>query len=201
MNDRGETSGVILAGGRARRMGGVDKGLMLFAGRPLISYAIEALRPLCREVFINVNRSHERYRQFGLPLIEDTIGGFAGPLAGILAALEVMETPFCLVVPCDAPALTSEIMGQILGTLIERGAEIAMASDGERLHPVVMALRTSLRGSLRSYLEKGGRKIDRWTEGHKTLVVEFRDRKEAFINLNTPEELAKLERLWQDRRF
>ncbi len=192
------TSGVILAGGKARRMGGADKGLIPFAGRPLITYAIDLLRPLCREIYLNVNRSHKEYGAFGLPLLGDAIGGFAGPLAGVLAALEASETPYLLVIPCDAPALTAEILMGLLKEVAE-GAEISVASDGTRLHPVVMALQKGLAGSLRGYLEAGGRKIDRFLERHRTAVVQFSDR-EAFVNLNTPEELRELERRWRNRR-
>ncbi len=188
-----QVTGLILAGGQGRRMHGQDKGLIICAGRPLIAYAIQALRPLCGQILINANRSLESYQAFGLKVISDCLPGFQGPLAGILTALQATNTPYLVAVPCDSPCLKPATLEKLLNGLIHASAEIALAHDGERLHPVVIALRTELATDLADYLAHRGRKIDRWVERHRWVAVDFSDRPWQLANVNTPEELKALE--------
>lgn len=189
-----QITGLILAGGQAQRMHGQDKGLLTCAGRPLIAYAIDTLKPLCGRLLINANRSLESYRTFDLPVITDRIPGFQGPLAGLLAAMQATDTHYLIAIPCDSPRLKSATLEKLLSALIQTHAEIALAHDGQRLHPVILALRTDLADDLAAYLASGERKIDRWAERHHWVAVDFSDCPGQFANINTPEELEALER-------
>lgn len=189
-----QVTGVILAGGRARRMAGRDKGLLECAGRPLIAHALDILRPVCGRLLINANRSLEDYRDFDVPVICDEVTGFQGPLAGILTALRVTDTPYLVVIPCDSPRLETVTLTRLLRALMENQVDIALAHDGKRLHPVVMALRTGLADDLAAYLNAGKRKVDRWVKRQAWATVDCSDRPGQFANINTPEELETLEK-------
>lgn len=193
MTDQTEATGVILAGGRARRMDHRDKGLIRYRGRPMVSYAVEALSGVARQTLINANRNLERYRQFGLPVITDPTDSFDGPLAGILAAMRQADSGVLLVVPCDSPLIRSGHLRRLMSALVENHAEAAVAFDGEQWHPVFLALRTSLAGSLQRYLDSGQRKIGGWLAQLHTVPVDFSKTPELFANVNTPAELAELE--------
>ncbi|WP_020561535.1 molybdenum cofactor guanylyltransferase MobA [Methylosarcina fibrata] len=191
--DQTEATGVILAGGRARRMDHRDKGLILYRGRPMVSYAVEALSGVARQTLINANRNLDHYRQFGLPVVTDATDSFDGPLAGILAAMRQADSDVLLVVPCDSPLILPGHLRRLMAALVENRAEAAVACDGERWHPVFLALRTSLAGSLQRYLDNGQRKIGGWLEQLHTVPVDFSKTPELFVNVNTPAELTELE--------
>lgn len=186
-----EITGVILAGGRSVRMGGRDKGLIPLAGRPFIEHVIAAIAPQTGALIISANRSLERYRAYGYPVVTDGFSGFQGPLAGICAALTETATPYAAIAPCDTPRPSKDLVRRLYRTLSENRADIAVAGDGRRLHPVFCLLKTSLHGSLHDFLDGGGRKIDRWFEQAETAVCDFSDQAETFDNLNTPEDLAR----------
>ena len=186
-------TGVILAGGRAKRMGGQDKGLILLAGQPMAAHAVQIMRPQVGELLINANRHIDDYRTLCCPVVRDDAGEFFGPLAGMLAAIDVARTPYVLTVPCDSPLIPADYAERMYHALMREGAEISVASSGERLQPVFALLSTKLRDSLREYLEAGERKIDHWFAGHRTAVADFSANPEMFRNINTPEELAALE--------
>ena len=189
-----EITGVILAGGRAERMGGQDKGLLSLAGEPLAAYAIRALRPQVGELLINANRNLDAYRTLGCRVVSDDVGRFFGPLAGMLAAMDIATTPYVLSVPCDSPLLPDDYARRMYAALMRGGqAELSVAYDGERLQPVFALLGTELRDSLRAYLEAGERKIDRWFARYQMVRADFADYPLMFRNINTPEELAVLE--------
>lgn len=188
-----QVTGVVLAGGQARRLGRRDKGLLDYHSRPLIHYPLQALEPLCGEILISANRNLEDYRRFGHPVLTDTLPGFQGPLAGILTALQHASTPYLLVVPCDTPHLGSKLLARLLAAL-GKGNEIAIAHDGQRLHPVVMALRTNLADDLNTYLRSGQHKIDRWVGRHAWVAVDCSDAPGQFRNINTPEDLHGIDR-------
>ncbi|MGF1528076.1 MAG: molybdenum cofactor guanylyltransferase MobA [Candidatus Competibacterales bacterium] len=190
-----EVTGVILAGGRARRMGGRDKGLIPLAGKPMVSHAIEALAPQVGQVIINANRHLEDYRRWNHDVVEDdsTIGDFCGPLAGVLAAMEHSDRPWLLTVPCDSPLLAGDYAQRMIQGLTAAQGVIAVASSGERLQPVFALLQRALAADLRRYLVTGGRKIDQWFAEHRAATVDFSDRPEMFRNVNTPEDLQALE--------
>lgn len=187
-------TGVILAGGQARRMGGEDKGLVMLGARPMIEYAIDALRPQVDALLINANRNAERYRRYGYPVLPDLQGGYCGPLAGMASAMAAAKTAYLVTVPCDSPRLCDDLVTRLGAALRAEGAEIAVAHDGERLQPVFALMQTALYEDLTSWLASGERKIDRWYAEHRVAVVDFRDRLETFENVNTP---AERDALWE----
>ena len=193
MNNSTKITGVILAGGQARRMNHQDKGLVCYQGRPLVDYAIAALAPLVHETLINANRHYEQYQQFGLPVVADQTDSFDGPLAGILTAMIHSDADVLLIVPCDAPLITTVHLQKLLTVRAELNADIAVAFDGERLHPVFLAIHTRLKTSLQNYLASGDRKVQRWLTQHNTVQVDFSDSPEIFTNINTLAELSLLE--------
>lgn len=186
-------SGVILAGGMGRRMGGVDKGLIEFLGRPMIEHVAERLKPQVGEILINANRELQHYANLGYPVIEDEIGGFAGPLAGLHKAMQVAAHPYVLTVPCDSPLLPHNLVERLMNGLIERDADLAVAKTGLQAHPVFCLCRKALLPNLEAFLKDGGRKIDTWYSTLEVAEVQFSDNAKAFANVNTPEELVWLE--------
>lgn len=192
MNKQTKVSGVILAGGLARRMNQQDKGLVLFKNKPMISYALQAILPVVDELLINANRNIDKYQQLNYPVISDASNDFAGPLAGVLAALNVCENNSLLVIPCDSPFMTAEGLQTLLTEHRSSQADIAVAFDGERIHPVFMVIKSSLKGSLQNYLALGERKIDHWFAQHHWVKVDFSANPEFFSNINTLEQLTEL---------
>jgi molybdopterin-guanine dinucleotide biosynthesis protein A len=197
MNNSAKITGVILAGGLARRMNHQDKGLVCYRGRPLVSYAIAALAPLVDNTLINANRHHAQYQQFGLPVVADQTDSFDGPLAGILTAMIHSDADALLVVPCDAPLMTATQLQKLLTCRAEFDADVAVAFDGERLHPVFLAIHSRLKTSLQHYLASGERKVQSWLAQHNTVQVDFSDTPEIFTNVNTLAELSSLETVRQ----
>lgn len=190
---REAVTGVILAGGRGARMGGVDKGLVEVAGRPMVEHVLAAVERQTGAVTINANRSTERYARYGHPVIADRMDGFQGPLAGMASALAAAATEFVLVVPCDSPLVDASLGPRLHAALVERGADVAVAHDGERMHPVFVLLRRAARAGLDDFLARGERRIDRWFAEEKTAVVDFSDLPEMFLNVNREEDRSRLE--------
>ena len=190
---REAVTGVVLAGGRGSRMGGADKGLVEVAGRPMVEHVLAAVERQTGAVAINANRSADRYARYGHPVIADRLDGFQGPLAGMASALEAAATEFVLVVPCDSPLLDPALGPRLHAALAQREADIAVAHDGERMHPVFVLLRRSVRSGLEAFLARGERKIDRWFEEEKTEVVDFSDLPEMFLNVNREADRSHLE--------
>lgn len=186
-------TGVILAGGEARRMGGGDKGLVELRGKPLVEHALAALSPQVNTVIINANRNRERYAAYGHPVIADSRQGFQGPLAGMLSCIEAAGTEFIVSVPCDSPLLPDDLVARLFRQLSEEEADISVAHNGDRMQPVFTLMPTSLASSMQAFLDGGGRKIDRWFEQHKLAVTDFSDKPECFRNINNPAELAQME--------
>jgi molybdopterin-guanine dinucleotide biosynthesis protein A len=193
MSEQNKVTGVVLAGGLARRMDQQDKGLVLFNQRPLVSYALTAMKPITNKIFISANRNLDQYTQFGFPVIQDDNNRFDGPLAGILAAMQATKSPVLLVMPCDSPLLETHHSQRLLNALNE-ATDIAVAFDGERLHPVFAALKTQLKTDLQNYLKRGERKLQSWFEKHALAKVDFSNTPEIFANINTPEQLQILEK-------
>ena len=186
-------TGVILAGGRGARMGGVDKGLVEVAGRPMVEHVLAAVVEQAGAVAINANRSTDHYARYGHPVIPDRLGGFQGPLAGMASALEAAATEFVLFVPCDSPLVVASLGPRLHAALAEGGADIAVAHDGERMHPVFVLVRRTVRSGLVDFLARGERKIDRWFAAEKTEVVDFSDLPDMFLNVNREEDRSRLE--------
>jgi molybdopterin-guanine dinucleotide biosynthesis protein A len=193
MNSQTKVAGVILAGGRARRMNNQDKGLVNFKGSPMVSYAIAALAPVVDCIFINANRNIDQYRQFGWPVISDQTDSFDGPLAGILAGMIHADADILVVIPCDSPLIKTEHLQKLLLTRAENNADAAVAFDGVRLHPVFLAIKTSLQANLQDYLAHGHRKVAVWLERQNLIQVDFSNEPEIFCNVNTMAELSVLE--------
>ena len=192
---REDVTAVVLAGGRARRMGGEDKGLLEVAGRPMVAHTIAALRPQAAEVVVNANRNAGAYRAItGCRVIADTVGGFAGPLAGMASALEASATRLLLTAPCDSPLVTEELGPRLHAAMIRAGAEIAVAHDGERMQPVFALLAGGLLPDLLAFLAAGERKIDTWYATRHTVTADFSDILDTFLNVNTPQDRDRLER-------
>jgi molybdopterin-guanine dinucleotide biosynthesis protein A len=202
-----DITGLVLAGGRGSRMGGVDKGLQNFNGTPLALNAVLRLGMQVGEMMVNANRNLSAYESFGVPVWPDGLADYAGPLAGFLTGLERCETPYLLTVPCDTPLFPLDLAGRLSDALVADGAEIAMVNAQEaadepggatvlRPQPVFCLLGTTLLESLVQFTQGGGRKIDKWTAQHRTVLVPFDrpgDAPDAFYNANTLAELHALE--------
>ena len=188
--DKTAITGVILAGGLARRMGGVDKGLQLLAGRPLVAHVIERLAPQVGSLLINANRSQAEYGALGYPLLADEIPDFAGPLAGLHAALVASATPLVLTVPCDSPYLPLDLARRLHAAMLDKGADLAIARAAGRVHPVFCLCRTGLAPQLEIFLRQGGRRVMEWCAGAGCVEVDFDDQPDAFRNFNTLDDLA-----------
>lgn len=182
-------TGLILAGGKGSRMGGVDKGLQAFRGKRLVDHVYERLAPQVGGVVINANQNQEAYRSFGVRVVSDAIAGFAGPLAGFHAGLSVSKRPFLATVPCDSPFLPEDLIERLHARVDETGAELAVAKTGEQAHPVFSLMRRGVLDHLSDFLKEGGRKIDAWYASLNVVEVAFDDEAEAFSNINTLEEL------------
>jgi molybdenum cofactor guanylyltransferase len=180
-------SGIVLAGGQGRRMGGVDKGLQPLRGKPMAAWVLERLAPQVDEIIVNANQNLEAYARFGHRVVPDAIGGFAGPLAGLHAGLSAARHPLAVTVPCDSPFLPLDLVARLRKALREN--ELAVAKTGDQPHPVFSLVRCSVRAHLEAFLSAGGRKIDAWYATLKVVEVAFDDEAEAFRNINTREEL------------
>lgn len=207
-----DITGLILAGGRGSRMGGIDKGLQNFNGTPLALHALLRLAPQVGSAMINANRNLAAYEAFGVPVWPDVLADYAGPLAGFLTGLERCETRYLLTVPCDVPLFPADLAARLADALRRHdGAQIAMAAGREddrpdsepRTQPVFCLIDTDLLESLVRFTHAGGRKIDAWTALHRTVVVPFDvegDDPRAFLNANTLAELRALERQRQSQQ-
>jgi molybdopterin-guanine dinucleotide biosynthesis protein A len=198
-----QITGLLLAGGRGMRMGGVDKGLQVLHGKPLAHHVISRLAPQTGALLISANRNADRYAELGAPfgatVIADTLPDFPGPLAGLLAGLSTARTLFVLSAPCDTPALPLDLAARLANALDATQADLATVTTTDAhgelsLHPVFALLRTSLADDLAAWLDAGERKVRAWYARHKTVEVTFADER-AFYNVNSLQELADLERI------
>jgi len=191
-----QITGLVLAGGLGRRMSedgrGIDKGLQEFRGRPMVSHVLERLAPQVGTLLVNANRNRERYEALGHPVVADTIGGFAGPLAGLDAGLQAATTRYLAVVPCDSPFLPLDLVERLGSALLEGAAQVAVARTGAQPHPVFLLVDRSVQPGLRAFLARGGRKIDQWYRQLAFVEVDFADER-AFRNINTRDELKDYE--------
>jgi molybdenum cofactor guanylyltransferase len=190
-----DITGVVLAGGRARRMGGEDKGLVQVDGEAMVVHALRGLAPQVRSLLINANRNQQRYAALGrCDVVADGDGDYAGPLAGMASAMGHATTRFILTVPCDSPLLAPELAGRLFAALRSENAELSVAHDGVRMQPVFALLDCALRPSIVDYLASGGRKIDAWYGSRRMALADLRDHPDMFLNINTPEDRDILEK-------
>jgi molybdenum cofactor guanylyltransferase len=191
MNGDVGITGVLLAGGQGSRMGGVDKGLVELRGRPMAEWVIDRLAPQVDELLINANQNTERYAAFGHAVFPDEIGGFAGPLAGLHAALSRASHPLVVTAPCDSPFLPEDLVARLVSGLHTANADLAVAKTFDQAHPVFCLCRREVLPHLAAFLSAGGRKIDRWYETLNVVEVNFDDEEDAFRNINTREDLGR----------
>ena len=180
-------TGIVLAGGQGRRMGGVDKGLQLLHGRPMVAAVIARLAPQVDEILINANQNLQDYAGFGHRVVPDAIGGFAGPLAGLHAGLSAARHALVLTAPCDSPFLPLDLFSRLNGAIKDH--DLAVAKTADQPHPVFALVRKTVMRNLEDFLSGGGRKIDAWYASLKVVEVPFDDEADAFRNINTREEL------------
>ncbi|MGE5472197.1 MAG: molybdenum cofactor guanylyltransferase MobA [Bacteroidota bacterium] len=185
-------TGVVLAGGLGRRMGGTDKGLRELRGHPMVHWVIERLAPQVEELIINANQNVERYAAFGHPVVSDRILGFAGPLAGLQAALETAAHPLVATAPCDSPFLPADLVARLRAALDEGQADLAVARTFDQPHPVFCLCRRTVLPHLTDFLEGGGRRMELWYSTLNSVEVAFDDQAAAFANINTPADLSRL---------
>ncbi len=186
-------TGVVLAGGLGRRMGGVDKGLQVLHGRPLVSHVIERLAPQVDELLINANQNVERYAAFGDRVVPDQIPDYAGPLAGVHAALSAAAYPLVATAPCDSPFLPADLVFRLFSALTATNANLAVARTFDQPHPVFCLCRRAVLPHLSEFLAGGGRKFESWYATLNVVEVPFDDEADAFENINTREELGRFE--------
>ncbi len=185
-----DITGVILAGGHGSRLGGEDKGLVEVAERPMIAYVVDRFAPQVNSLFINANRNINTYQELGYPVIRDTVEDFAGPLAGIAAALERCDSPYLAISPCDSPFLPTNLVARLAEGLADSQAMVSVAIGGGRPQPVFAMISVQLRRSLNDYLVDGGRKIMGWYRQQDLVEVDFGPDGSPFANINSPDELA-----------
>jgi molybdopterin-guanine dinucleotide biosynthesis protein A len=175
-------------------MGGVDKGLKVLRGKPMVLWVIERFTPQVDEVLVNANQNLETYNGFGYRVIPDVIGGYAGPLAGLHRGLSEARHDLVATVPCDSPFLPADLVSRLLSALHAAGAELAVARTGDQAHPVFCLCRKSVLPGLTAFLAGGGRKIDAWYSALNVVEERFDDEPDGFSNINTETELRGFER-------
>lgn len=182
-------TGVILSGGLGTRMGGVDKGLQMLQGMPLVAWVVRALQPQVETLVINANRNPESYGIYGFPVVADSLSDYPGPLAGLHAGLMAAQGDWVVTCPCDSPFLPQDLVFRLWESLHQQQGDLAVAATAEGLQPVFCLCPKGLLSDLQAYLEAGGRKMGEWCKRHKLAVADFDDQTSAFRNINRLEEL------------
>lgn len=182
--DVSQLTGVILAGGRGQRMGGQDKGLVEYQGRPLIEYVLARLQPQLPHLMLNINRNQQRYSQYGLPLCRDRWVDFQGPLAGIASAFECSENDYLLFSPCDIPNLPDDLVGRLLETINQQQKSLAVVESPRGLQPLCCLVHRSLKTDLTHYLARGERRVQQWIRQQNPLICRY-DSDLPFTNINS----------------
>lgn len=191
MNAESQITGVVLAGGKASRMGGQDKGLMMLDGKPLWRHVADRLYPQVNRIVISANRNQEIYRASGLPVMADTLSDFPGPLAGMLSVMQQTDDEWFLFCPCDTPFIPDNLVARLAAERLQ--APVVWVHDGDRDHPAIALAHRSLAPHIADYLAKGERRVMvfmRQVGGHS---VDFSGMINAFRNINTPEDLQNNE--------
>ena len=184
---KNEITAVILAGGKASRMDGEDKGLMVFRELPLIAHVVNVAKPKVSKILISANRNFDEYANFG-EVIRDDLEGFQGPLAGISKALKVCSTPYLLVLPCDSPLIDAALIDSLIEKMDVSQADICVAHDGSIMHATFALMKTTLKKSLEDFLEEGGRKMALWYRQQSIERIDVSSHLEVLININRPED-------------
>jgi len=187
-----DITALILAGGRGSRMGGQDKGFIDWRGAPLIDAILEQIRSQTPKIIISANRNLDRYRARGYPVIPDDTPDYPGPLAGVLAAMKQINTPWLVTLPCDAPYISPFYVNRLIKSIETAQANIAVCHDGERMQPLHAIISTDALDRLDAYLADGERAVNRWFSKNHAVLADFSDCAEMFTNINTPEQRKKL---------
>lgn len=193
---KNDVTAVILAGGKGRRLGGQDKGLVHYQNKPLIEHVLERIKPQVNRILLNANRNHKNYANYGYPVIGDELSDYQGPLAGFATAMKVVTTSHIVTLPCDGPLLPTNLLSRMLDKLTNLSPAsdtLVVAHNGERLQPVYALIPVKLINSLECFLEEGNRKIDLWYDNHTMLIADFSDTPEVFDNINTEEQRKTME--------
>lgn len=180
-----DISAVILAGGKGRRLGGQDKGLVPYKGRPLVEHVLERIKPQVETIVLNVNRNHAAYGAYGYSVIGDDLLNYQGPLAGFATAMRCVATPYIITLPCDGPLISHDLVMRLMASLQAYPDAIAVGHDGKRLQPVYALIPVNLLISLRQFLASGQRKVGDWYDQHHTILTDFSDIPHIFANINT----------------
>ena len=191
-----DINAVILAGGQGSRLGGLDKGLLELKNRPLIQHVIDRIQPQVANIMISANRNISTYSNFGFEVYEDDIPDFAGPLAGILKALQHCQNEWLLVVPSDSPFIPNDLVQRLSENIQDN--KIAIPHDGKYLHPTFALVHKSLTSSLKEFLQQGERKARVWMQQQEHTIVDFSDQVDAFMNINTENELKNAEQHFKE---
>lgn len=193
MDNQPEVTGVILAGGQGRRMHGKDKGLIALAGKPLFLHVLTILAPQVNKVVISANRNIDVYQQQGVQVIQDVLSDYPGPLAGMLSVMEGLESNWFLFCPCDTPNIPPDLLSRLWNGRNTPAIKAVWVNDGERDHPGIALLHASLKEPLRAYLASGERRVMQFLQYAGGHSVSFNGHKEAFANINTPDDLSRLQ--------
>ena len=188
-----DITGVILAGGKGRRMGGLDKGLVEYQQKPLVVHVIERLEPQVGSLLINANRNADKYQSYGFPVIADQLADYQGPLAGFSAAMIAAKTDYVLTVPCDGPLLPTDLVSRLVKAMDRQNAEISVAHDGQRLQSVYALIKRDLLSSLQACIQTGQRRVDAWYASQAIALSDFSDTPESFLNINFPEDSDEIQ--------
>lgn len=186
-------TGLVLAGGQGRRMGGADKGLLDLEGRPLIEHVLRRFAPQVDEVLVSANRNRDRYEAMGHRVVADADGAYNGPLAGLLAGLAAAQHDWVVTVPCDTPDLPVDLVARLWAGLDAAQARVAIARTGVQVHPVFWLGPVSLAANLADFLARGGRSFRDWLAPLDCVEVSFDEAESAFANVNTREDLSARE--------
>jgi len=192
-NSDKKITAVILAGGKGRRMEGQDKGLVQVLDGPLVGKVIDRIEPQVARILISANRNIAEYSRFGFPVVEDSLNSFAGPLSGILSAMDFTGDDTLVIIPCDTPLVPDDIVSRLQSCLSENMAEVCCVKEHDRLQPLVCILRTTLRDSLYTFLSQGKHKVRDWLQSQKLATLDYPEGNGCFININTREELIDFE--------
>jgi len=188
-----DITGVILAGGKGRRMGGLDKGLVEYQQKPLVAHVIERLAPQVNSLLINANRNADKYQRYGFPVIADQLADYQGPLAGFSAAMIAAKTDYVLTVPCDGPLLPADLVSRLVEAMDRQNAKISVAHDGQRLQSVYALIKRDLLPSLQACIQTGQRRVDVWYASQAIALSDFSDTPESFLNINFPEDSDEIQ--------
>lgn len=187
--DKSDITAVILAGGKGRRLGGQDKGLVSYNGKKLIEHVLERIQSQVGDILINANRNQSVYAEYGYPVINDSLSNFQGPLAGFSIAMQTATTEYIVTLPCDGPNFPHNLVTEMISGLGDKTNSVAVAFDGKRMQPVYALIPVSLHASLQQFLTAGERKIDLWYASVDTVLIDFSKQPEAFFNVNTSHDL------------